>query len=121
MSETLRDHAKRIVRSLAACDHASGIYRDGLSMRDFVHKDDYLAASEDTQDAVKTLRASAYSVWLEAYKAIERERLLKTWPTAACLLELWERPWSGKALRFAAHRLEVLQARGISVLEEAEL
>lgn len=37
-------------------------------------------------------------------------------PTAMALLDFWARPWSPRAVRFAAHRLTLLRGRGIEVL-----
>lgn len=36
---------------------------------------------------------------------------------AYALLDMWERPWSSRALRFAAHALCRMLVRGIDVLE----
>lgn len=53
--------------------------------------------------------------------------LLLTWdnasnfPIASSLLELWDRPWSYKALRFAAFKLMDAARIGIDVLEQAAL
>lgn len=43
--------------------------------------------------------------------------VLHKYPCALSLLALWERPWSGRALRFAYHALRRAQVRGLNVLE----
>jgi hypothetical protein len=40
---------------------------------------------------------------------------------ALSMLDLWERPWSTTALRFAAHILQRAYNRGCDVLEHASL
>lgn len=69
------------------------------------------------KEAFVALGAYAFSVFYA-----EWERLLGAWlgeryPTAGCLLALWERPWSSTALRFAGHRLTYVRAHGLDVLE----
>lgn len=111
---TLRDQAKNVVRMLAKTDHNAGVWRDGLRVG-------FDVFSDDQKDAITLLGVDAYKVWLAAYREIEREALLRRWPTAACLIEFWERPWSTSALRFAAHQLAKARAKGLSVLEHEPL
>jgi hypothetical protein len=40
---------------------------------------------------------------------------------AASLLDLWDMPWSPRALRFAAHALQRAYIRGLDVLEAGEI
>lgn len=41
-------------------------------------------------------------------------------PTATALLRLWYRPWSGVAIRQAAHRLLFLERLGYDVMERVK-
>ena len=104
---SLRDAAKSVIRALAREDLEAGITRDGLTVED---------VSGEAADACRVLKTSAYSVWCEAYKLAERYKLAATFPTASALLELWERPWSGTALRNAGIALARVQGKLGTVL-----
>lgn len=110
MSETLRDHAKRIVRELARADFARGNRTD-----ESVH----VRSGDELEAACTVLGEATDPVYRAELNRLERGRLIQRYPTSAVLLELWDRPWSPNALRFAAHRLGVVASHGIDVLEQA--
>lgn len=66
--------------------------------------------------ASDALGADAFPVFHAEWERLQRAWLAKRYPTAGCLIELWERPWSSTALRFAGHRLAYVSAHGLDVM-----
>lgn len=111
-----KDFLRSVARDLfASCDPDNNPGRACPNWFEVTYGFDY-ERNQKARDFVRELGSDAFAVFHAEWERLLRAWLGERYPTAGCLLELWERPWSSTALRFAGHRLAYVSAHGLDVM-----
>lgn len=111
-----KDFLRTVARDIfASCNPDNNPARACPNWFEVTYCNDYVD-HQKMRVSVRELGADAFPVFHAEWERLQRAWLAERYPTAGCMLELWERPWSSTALRFAGHRLAYVSAHGLDVM-----